>query len=80
VTETLDFNFPMVMSMVRNLNFHIGLCSVMEYWHELIPMIQNGKLHPERMITHEMSLSDGAEAYRMFNARENGVIKTTLTP
>ncbi len=35
---------------------------------------------PERVITHRMALSDGAEAYRMFDAREDGVMKVVLTP
>ena len=44
------------------------------------PLIQGGRLHPERYITHQMPLSQGAEAYRLFDAREAGALKMVLTP
>jgi threonine dehydrogenase-like Zn-dependent dehydrogenase len=52
---------------------------VPQHWPELIPLIQGGRLHPERFVTHEMPLSDGAEAYRLFDAREAGALKMVMT-
>ena len=68
----MDFNFPMALAFIKGLTFRTGTCSVPKFWPELIPLIQAGKLSPERTISHYMDLKDGAEAYRMFNAREDG--------
>jgi threonine dehydrogenase-like Zn-dependent dehydrogenase len=76
----MDFKFPMALAFIKNLTFRTGTCSVPEHWAELIALIEADKLHPERMISHHMKLSEGAEAYRMFNARENGAMKMVLTP
>jgi 2-desacetyl-2-hydroxyethyl bacteriochlorophyllide A dehydrogenase len=80
VNQTMDFKFPMALAFIKNLTFRTGTCSVPEHWAELIALIEADKLHPERMISHHMKLSEGAEAYRMFNARENGAMKMVLTP
>ncbi len=73
-----DFPFPMGLAFFRDLTFRIGLCPVPKTWPQLIPLIANGRLHPEIVVTHRMSLSEGPEAYRMFNAREPGVLKVVL--
>jgi 2-desacetyl-2-hydroxyethyl bacteriochlorophyllide A dehydrogenase len=80
VNQTRNFDFPMGLAFNKSLTFRTGLCSVPETWPELIPLVQSGKLTPETVITHRMALSEGAEAYRMFNAREDGAMKMVLTP
>ncbi|WP_304218338.1 alcohol dehydrogenase family protein [Phenylobacterium aquaticum] len=79
VNQSRSFDFPMGVSFMKNVTFRIGTCSVPRWWPELIPLIQAGKLKPERHITHEMPLSEGAEAYRMFDAREAGALKMVMT-
>ncbi|HEX3919886.1 MAG TPA: alcohol dehydrogenase family protein [Caulobacteraceae bacterium] len=79
VNQTADFAFDMRMAFFKGLSFTIGTCSVQQYWPELIPLIRGGRLHPERFITHEMPLSEGAEAYRLFDAREAGALKMVMT-
>jgi 2-desacetyl-2-hydroxyethyl bacteriochlorophyllide A dehydrogenase len=79
VNLTPAFQFPMALAFVKNLTFRIGTCSVQCHWPELIPLVREGRLHPERMITHRMPLSEGAEAYRLFDAREAGALKMVLT-
>jgi threonine dehydrogenase-like Zn-dependent dehydrogenase len=51
---------------------------VPEEWPALIPLVQSGRLKPERYISHTMPLSDGAEAYRLFDSREAGALKMVL--
>ncbi|HQT54888.1 MAG TPA: zinc-binding dehydrogenase [Phenylobacterium sp.] len=80
VNQSRGFDFPMGVSFMKNLTFRIGTCSVPKWWPELIPLIQGGRLRPERYITHQMPLSEGAEAYRLFDAREAGALKMVLTP
>jgi len=46
----------------------------------VVPLVQRGRLRSERYITHRMVLSDGAEACRLFDAQEDGVLTTFVTP
>jgi threonine dehydrogenase-like Zn-dependent dehydrogenase len=79
VNQSRAFDFPMGLAFIKNLTFRIGTCSVPKWWPELIPLIQGGRLKPERYITHHMPLDEGAEAYRLFDAREAGALKMVLT-
>jgi len=80
VNQNMAFKFPMALAFIKGLTFRTGTCSVTEHWGELTSLIQAGKLAPEKTISHYMKLSEGAEAYRMFNARENGAMKMVLRP
>jgi 2-desacetyl-2-hydroxyethyl bacteriochlorophyllide A dehydrogenase len=79
VNQTFKFELNMAAAFFKGLTFTIGTCSVQRYWPELVALIQSGRLHPERFISHEMPLSDGAEAYRLFDAREKGALKMVMT-
>ena len=79
VNQTRKFEFDMAAAFFKGLTFRIGTCSVQAYWPELIALIQQGRLHPERFITHRLPLSDGAEADRLFDAREAGALKMVMT-
>ena len=79
VNMSPGFDFPMGVAFMKNLTFRIGTCSVPKWWAELAPLIQGGRLRPERYITHHMPLSEGAEAYRLFDARQAGALKMVLT-
>jgi len=39
-----------------------------------------GRLHPETIVTHTFPLSQGPEAYALFNSRADGVSKVVLDP
>ncbi len=80
VNQNMQFTFPMAIAAVKSLTFRIGLCSVQDLWPTLVPLIRDGRLHPERTISHRMPLSEGAEAYRLFDAREGSALKMVLTP
>ena len=78
VNQSMDFSFPMALAFMKSLTFRTGLCSVPAMWPDLVPLVQAGKLRPEAMISHHMNLSEGAEAYRRFNGREDGAMKMVL--
>lgn len=80
VAQDKRFDFPMSRAFGAGLTFRIGTCSVPQTWPELIPLIQSGRLHPERYISHVMPLSDGAQAYAMSDAKTDGALKLVLTP
>ena len=71
----LELDLPITKIFAMGIKIHAGVCSVPEEWPALVPLIQSGRLKPEKYITNRMSLSDGAEAYRRFDAREDGVMK-----
>jgi 2-desacetyl-2-hydroxyethyl bacteriochlorophyllide A dehydrogenase len=79
VNQNPKFEIDMRMAFFRGLSFTIGNCSVPRQWPELIPLIQGGRLHPERFISHEMKLSEGEEAYRLFDAKADGALKMVMT-
>ena len=80
VQQSRRYAFPLERAFAAGLTFRAGTCSVPEEWPALIPLVQSGRLRPERYISHHMPLSDGAEAYRRFEAREAGALKMVLLP
>ena len=44
-----------------------------------LPHVRSGRLKPEQFISHRMPLSDGAQAYALFNDRRDGAMKMVLT-
>lgn len=79
VNQDRRFDFPMARAFAQGLTFRIGTCSVPETWPELVPLIQGGRLKPERYISHVMPLSEGAKAYELFDSRAEGALKMVLT-
>ena len=80
VNQSKQFAFPMVVAQVRELEFHIGLASVQRELPHLLALTAAGRLDPAAVITHRMPMSAGAEAYRMFADRLDGVGKVVLDP
>lgn len=80
VQQSRRFPFPLERAFAAGLTFRAGTCSVPEELPALFPLIQGGRLKPERNISHRLPLSEGAEAYRLFEAREAGALKMVLRP
>ena len=71
-----------MVSLFKMVNFRLtvrgGICPVSEMWPALVPLINSGRVKGEGIFTHNFDLSDGAEAYRQFDAREDGIIKVMI--
>lgn len=80
VQQSRRYAFPLERAFAAGLTFRIGTCSVPEEWPALVPLVQSGRLRPERYISHELPLSDGAAAYAAFDSRIAGALKMVLTP
>jgi threonine dehydrogenase-like Zn-dependent dehydrogenase len=80
VNQNMNFSFPMGLAFFKGITFSIGTCSVPEHWPELVPLVQHGHLHPERFVSHTLSLIDGAHAYDVFDRRADGALKMVLVP
>ncbi len=73
-----DVTLPMMMLIYKNITVRAGIAPVPQLWSALVPLVQAGRLKAEGLFSHHMSMSDGAEAYRMFDAREDGVVKILM--
>ena len=80
VQQSRRYAFPLERAFAAGLTFRIGTCSVPEELPALFPLVQSGRLRPERYISHRLPLSQGAEAYRLFEAREAGALKMVMLP
>ena len=80
VQQSKRYAFPLERAFGAGLTFRAGTCSVPEELPVLFPLVQSGRLRPEKYISHRMPLSQGAEAYQVFEAREAGALKVVLVP
>jgi 2-desacetyl-2-hydroxyethyl bacteriochlorophyllide A dehydrogenase len=74
------FSFPMGLAFFKSVTFRIGANPIQCFWPELVPLMQQGRLTPERFITHRMPLSEGLKAYQIFDQKLDGVLKPIMTP
>ncbi|BDA44776.1 Uncharacterized zinc-type alcohol dehydrogenase-like protein [Coccomyxa sp. Obi] len=66
--------------MEKGLSMAAGQTPVQKYWKDLLKYIEEGKLTPEMVITHDLPLSQAPEAYKSFNEKTDGCIKVVLHP
>lgn len=80
VQQSRRYAFPLERFFAAGLTFRAGTCSVPEELPTLFPLVQSGRLRPEKYISHRLPLSVGAEAYSLFESRNDGALKIILTP
>jgi alcohol dehydrogenase len=76
----MEFPFPMALAFIRDLTFRIGICPIQSTWDALVPLVASGRIEPADVFTHRLPLSEVAEAYRLFDSRDDGVLKVLLDP
>ncbi|PHN38959.1 zinc-dependent alcohol dehydrogenase [Pseudomonas amygdali] len=64
----------------KGLTFKMGQTHVHRFMPELLEQIEAGRLEPEAIITHRMSLEDAAKGYKLFDKKEEDCRKVILTP
>jgi len=72
--------FPIGAMMEKGLTIRGSQVYVQKYWKQLLQYLQEGKVDPSFVITQEMPLEKADEAYRIFDAKEKGVVKILLRP
>ncbi|MBF6230889.1 alcohol dehydrogenase catalytic domain-containing protein [Nocardia farcinica] len=80
VSQNRAFPFHLPLAQVKELEFHIGLCSVQYELPALLSLTAAGRLRPEVVVSHRLPMSAGARAYRMFADRADDVCKVVLDP
>ena len=73
-TDTLSL--PLIM--FKHVTVRGGICDVPNMWQHLVPMLRQGRLKAEGLFSHDFKLSEGAEAYSLFDSRDDGVIKIRI--
>ncbi len=69
-----------VLAYDKNLALMIGRCPVRSGLDALCEKQIAQRLPIEKLITHRIPLEEAADAYRMFDAREDGCIKVVFEP
>ncbi len=65
-------NYPLSTfdAFVRELTIRFGVGDPMRLAAQILPLIENEVIHPDKIISHRMDLQDIAEGYRLFNERK----------
>ncbi|MBJ7328337.1 MAG: alcohol dehydrogenase catalytic domain-containing protein [Solirubrobacteraceae bacterium] len=80
VNQNTKYELNMPLAQVKELEFHIGLCSVQYELPALLQLTAAGRLEPEAVVSHRLGLSEGEAAYALFAGRTDGVSKVVLDP
>jgi S-(hydroxymethyl)glutathione dehydrogenase/alcohol dehydrogenase len=72
--------FPWGEIFAKGLRIQAGQTPVQKYWKPLLEHVQQGRLKPDAIITHELSLSEGPRGYELFDQKQDGCIKVVLSP
>ena len=76
IIDKLNFG----MAMQKGLTFKMGQTHVNRWTPHLLRLIEEGKIDPSFIVTHNMPLEDGPGMYRTFRNKQDGCIKTVLKP
>ncbi len=80
VNINMAFPFPMGLTFMKALSFRAAFAAIPSTWDALVPLVREGILDLGEVFTHRMGLSEAAEAYDLFDRREDGVLKILLDP
>ena len=72
--------FPIGLAMNKGLRWHMGQQHGQRYIPRLFDHWQQGHIDPAFVFTHRVPLSQAAEGYQMFEAKEDGCVKLLLEP
>lgn len=64
----------------KGIAFRMGQTHVHAWLPELLPLIEQGLLKPEEIVTHYLPLEDAARGYEMFDKRQDDCRKIILVP
>lgn len=72
--------FPLGDFFARNVSLKMGQAPVIHLMPELLELVRKRELDATDIITHRLPLAEAAEAYRIFDRKEDGCIKVVLKP
>ncbi|KAJ3363154.1 hypothetical protein GGF32_004725 [Allomyces javanicus] len=72
--------YPIGAQMEKGLTVRGGQLWVQKDWHMVLDKLVKKEIDPSFLVTHTMDLDDAAKAYKMFDQKEDGVLKVMLKP
>lgn len=73
-------NFPWGQIFDKGIKLRAGQAPVHKYIDELMKLVEEKKVFLDDIITHTMPLARVAEAYHLFNSKEDNCLKVILKP
>lgn len=73
-----DVTLPLMTLLYKNITVRAGVAPVPLFWEHLVPLMQQGRLKTSGLFTHTLNLSEGAEAYELFEGRKDSVVKVMM--
>ena len=70
---------PYSATFMRNVSIHPGVCPSRAYIPQLLSVLEQGRINPGVVFTHDLPLADAAEGYAIMDQRREGSIKVALT-
>jgi 2-desacetyl-2-hydroxyethyl bacteriochlorophyllide A dehydrogenase len=80
VHDPAPYPLPILVSLFRSITLRMTTAPVHRTWTELVPLVQDGRLATDGIVTHDFALDDAADAYAAVAARSPDVIKVVLHP
>jgi threonine dehydrogenase-like Zn-dependent dehydrogenase len=80
VSQNEAYPFRMAAAQVRELEFHIGLCSAQRELPAMLALTAAGRLDLEALVTHRVPLAEAPGGYAMLAERGDGVVKVVVRP
>lgn len=78
VQTNQNFAFSPIDAYDKNITYKVGRCPARFYMEKMIGKIEEKRFDPAKIITHRLNLSDGKEAYRIFDKKEDNCLKVIL--
>lgn len=72
--------FPIGAAFAKGLTLKMGQTHVHKYIHLLLDRIRRGDIDPSFVISHETSLDEAPDAYRMFREKTDDCVKVVMRP
>ena len=80
VCNNKSLPFSPVQAYNKNITYVTGRCPARAMMPEILKLIREKKFAFTDIITHRMSLNEGADGYRLFAAKGDNCLKVILTP
>ena len=80
VHDLTPYPLPILVSLLRSITLRLTTAPVHQTWKELVPLVANGELRTDGIVTNRLRLDDAAEGYRLAASRSADCMKVAFTP
>jgi threonine dehydrogenase-like Zn-dependent dehydrogenase len=70
--------YPIGAFFSKGLTLRTGQTHVHKYLPRLLDLIRDGRIRPDEVVSHHISLDQAPEYYRIFRDKENECLKTII--